>query len=501
MSQTSKLYRLKDFVTRANTRLVDFVHLSDSNGLYNGAGWDTGLVDMLLTALDSTAWTASAPSKMYASGLHGYGEGNGTNGGGNGVGYGVGSDGSTAKTIRYFGDGSKQVGGFVGDEAPFNISAVWHSASDPGTSSGAKNHLREVWWQSTTVPGTQPAAFVSLGVQPANPLGLGKDTTNQLQYQLWHAEWTTADAPSLGNLSFQTLRHPLGSGGGVGIGGFYTLVTHGKAVSTVNVNTPFTIDFPTDAGRLDTDGLSVRLFASASSAAQYPVAAFFHRFVRKNATSGFAVSSLYSAGGAKASDCLNYLQNVQGATCIQNYLKCLTHQQRAKSQEPCVVIPILFGTNDANGGRTKAQYKQDVSDIMAFIRTQWTTLGYSPTNLLFMVMPALPYSATDTLADYRVAARELAASYTDVCSFDVTDVISYDTLNTNYNTSTIPCFSFTSGPVKDVYHLRVDTTDSNTYRTIGQYIASEISDAQRPATGLPLATKLQVVGLLFNGVV
>ena len=499
MSYTTHAYRLKEFLNQIPTRLVDFVNLGDSNMLKDSAGWDTGVASMIFEYLNNWSWGPSSPSAMYATGLHSFGEGSGTTADGSGMGWGLGADGATSQTIRHLSDGGCRVGGFIGDEAPFAISGFWHSAGDPGPTGAPsnKNHMREVWWQSTTVPNTNPASTIGLMIQPQNPLGIGKTTNGALQYQLWAAKWTAADAPSLGNQTFYRLRHPGGSGSGAlmgGVGGIFSFVTHGAASSGVDTEAPFTIDIPVDGARADDDGISVRWNGSDTSAAVYPFAGFFQRFVRTNATWGFSVSDLYATGGADVWDCMNYVTNVQGNTCIRNYLKCVTKHQRSKSQAPMVVFPIMFGMNDWGGTpMPEASHKTYMIQLIDALRTAWIDNGYDPDNILFALVPSHMPDSGDSIIPYRRACAQIARQYRDVCCLDLSDITSYTTLNTNTGTAS-PGF-YSAG---DKYHLWTSTTANNSYRALGVLLSGVVETAPRPSTYKPRAAAT-VLKTVFDG--
>jgi hypothetical protein len=507
LSYTTNAYRLKQFLDRIPTRLVDFAILGDSNTLHGGSGWDMGISSMVFEYLNGWSWGPSSPSSMYATGLHAFGEGGGTNAEGSGLGWGLGADGSTSQVIRHLSSGGTKVGGFEGDEDPSGISGFWHSALDPGPtgSPSTRNPMRECVWLSTSNPATNPGGNLGMMLQPQNPLGIGKITNGELQYQLWAAKWTTADAPSLGPVTFFRLRHPSGSAGGELLSGgsedadgIYSFTTHGAASSTVDTEAPFVITVPVDGSRADTDGLAFRWNGTASSAASYPFAGFFQRVVLKNREYGFAVSALYSCGGADVWDCMNYVTNVQGQTPIQNYFKCLTKHQRSKSQDPMVVVPIAFGMNDWGGTpMTAANHKTYMKQLMTAIRTAWTANGYTSRNLLFVLIPSHPPDAGDSIQPYREVCSQLAREYIDVCCLDLLDVTTYATLNSNLTGGTYPSHAGTVGS-PDRSHLKTGDTANNSYRELGKLLASGVVDPSVPTPTVTPSKQAVVAAVLLE---
>jgi hypothetical protein len=455
---TRNLGIVRDFLNRSRTRLVDVVLMSDSNGLYQAAGWDTGLRRLLARMY---------PDACYSTGLFGCGESQGQ-----GLGHGPGgtSDGTNSDTIRYNAYRGSALDARAG-AAPAGISGVWSTSFDTGNSSGNRNQvIEEVYWVSTASPTANPAGTFGMRLYDTNAVGYSQDATHQLQYQVWAAKWTTADAPVLIDQNVQLLN---ATGGHQS---FVALTTHGQP-STVLTAVPFTADWPTGYSAPNAQGLIARWFGTNTLATTYPFMASFQRVVRKNATAGWGFQTFYGVGGSKAAELDSYL-SAMGTTKLQHYRDCMCSQQGIGSNH--VLCWIIIGANDYLTV-SAATFKSNLASIISRVRTAWGDTELYPGNVLRFVLQVdhpLGYGTNDTQAAYRQVAAELAAENpTDVASLDIHDVVTIKELTDKFGSGLVPRYD--ANNVSGSAHLAVGAiaqTDES-YTAVALRLADLIADS------------------------
>lgn len=455
------LSMVKRFLDNCKTQFVDVVGVTDSNGLYGGTGWDTGLGRML---------NRMYPDRCYSSGLFGFGEGNSL-----GVGHGVGAGGTATNSdlTRFRAGGSGGGQDDRGGSAPAAFSDFWSTSFDTGNSVGTRNTvLQEAYWASTTSPRTHPALYNGLGLCDNAPVGTSLDFAHQLQYQVWLGKWTTASAPNLTDQPFFMLKN-----GAVVSGGVKYFNTDGAAANGVDFDYPFTFDFPIDSTALTASGIEARWNGTASQIHHYPFYGVFQRFIRTNAGSGWGSQQLYACGGSTSADASTWITNL-GDTKLSNYLYCLTQNSRAKEFPFSVLVWIVLGANDAGQSRTKAQFKSSITSIINSFKNCWDfTCGFDTDKIGFIIMVDHQRSLTnDDQEGYRSAAMEIAVEDNSgrTASLDLNECISYDLLNRNYTSLSVPTYAANSSDT-DRAHLLVKSTSEDSYTSVA-YLVGNLLD-------------------------
>lgn len=449
---------IKKFLDQCKTEFVDIVCVSDSNGLFGGTGWDTGLVRMLQRMY---------PDKCYSSGLFGFGEGNSV-----GVGHGVGTGalGSDSDLTSFRAGAS---GGGQDDRAgsaPAFCKDFWSTDFDTGNGSGVRNTvLQETYWASTTSPRTHPALYNGLRLCDKAPVGTSLDAAHQIQYQVWLAKFTAASAPNLTSQPFFFLKN-----GSLVSGGIQNFATGSAASDLMSADSPFTFTYPVNSTPVNSSGIEARWNGTASQQHHYPFYAAFQRFVRSNALSGWGSQHLYACGGSHSGNAYDWI-NTLDSTKLSNYFSCVTYQARAVESPFQTLVWIVLGANDVTASRTKAQFKTSIENLIIKIRTAWVDFcGFDQDRIAFAIM--VDHQRTigkDDQEDYRKAAMEIAVEdqYKLVASVDLNECISYDALDKNFASSAIPTYDLNNSD-SGRSHLKVTSSALDSYTNVSYLLAN-----------------------------
>ena len=455
---TRNLGIVHDFLDRSKTRLVDVVLLSDSNGLYGASGWDTGLRRLL---------EYMYPDTCYSTGLFGCGEAFGQ---GQGHGPGGTGDGTGVDTIRYNAYRGTALDARAGS-APSGISNVWSTSFDAGNSFGTRNQvIEEVYWASTAAPTANPGGAFGMRLYDQNSVGYSQDTVHQLQYQLWAARWTTADAPVLVD-QYMHLLTPTG-----GTQAFVAYTTHGQPATELTA-VPFTADWPTGYSAPNAQGLIARWFGTNTLPATYPFMASFQRVIRKNATAGWGFQTFYAVGGSKAAEVDTYLASM-GNTKLRHYRDCLCSNQGIASNH--VLCWIILGANDYLTV-SSTTFKSNIASIISKLRLAWGDTELYPNNVLRFVLQVdhpMGYDTKDNQADYRKVVAELAAENpTDVAALDVSDVVTIKELTEKYGSGLVPRYDLNSQSGSAHLASASLTRTDESYTAVARRLADLIADS------------------------
>jgi hypothetical protein len=484
MGHSSKLDELKLFLDTCKTSMLDIVGVCDSNGIYGGAsgnstGWNTAISRMMTRMYCDTC---------YSSGLFAFGEADSQ---GQGHGVGSGGAGTSRDTINFRAGAGSAYDDRSGIHA--SLSPQWDLTFDVGNDSGNRNKvIQPCYWASTASPRASPMLQNGITMYDNNPVGDSRTTAKQLQYQAWLAKFTTADAPSLTGVRFVPLKNGSALANGVGtppvsVGGV-TFATH-AAASTHIPTDPFTFTYPVESSDVTGNGIEMRMVPLSAGLAQYyPTYAVFQRFVRTNATTGWASQMLYSVGGSRSDEAFAWLDAL-GQDALGFYLGCLLQQQFAKVGYGRILVWIGLGANDVTP-TSAGDYKTYIDSIMNTFRGALATAGLdTEADLRFVICTDHPRSSPDDMADFRAVSRELAEENDDAYAIDLTEVTSYGELYSNYATVTAPCYDANSN-VTDRSHLRTSFTPaSDSYTVLGWRMAALIDGASPVVSvsgGLPL---------------
>lgn len=231
-----------------------------------------------------------------------------------------------------------------------------------------------------------------------------------------------------------------------------------------------TVDLP--AGERGFD-VAVKYRLPSGSAAVGPNMILSSRVENPNALSGYSISHFYAVGGQSLWDMAEYLKT-NSLRSIANYLSDVRRLQVLAGQKPILVIYINSGVNDKNETSTPSQgwrsdsdpdgatsYLDNLEAIRDRLIDAYQFNGYDKNELFFLVMPSHPIIDPDDseLASYRKAAKAFCAS--PRCSMvDLTQITSYTEISTN---------GWYSGGT-DVNHLLVSGSNELAKRVIDKYV-------------------------------
>lgn len=372
-------------------RKIDFIGLSDSNQVYNGAGWDHGFnyaLSQHLTMYGTSILATQAPGNigyLFNREL----DGNWTNGT-----YGS-NTGALAAHEAYM---------------PLNFSSDYYGYSniaDAYTRNGFVNN----------------AGMIVLVGCPLN-------ISHNLRGHMWYGTFkATGDG-------YMSLGWRQSGGTSSNLAGPYDIDTEDGAFA----NTVLEATLDLAAGdRSSLSGVKFRyLYQDGSTRLNGKAWIGYQRVTDLDVVNGFSYHTFAAMPSESAYDLLYALTSgaASSNTFKQFFFKEATDEQGTSDR--IAVFCINHGMNDQNetgtsigpiGGydnSSKDGYKDNILGIIAEIDARWQALGYDLNNCFYIVMPAHPYGSgtypnytpSTNITYYRDALLEISASNNRVCYAD-----------------------------------------------------------------------------------
>jgi hypothetical protein len=386
----------------AQTRRVDFIYVSDSNGQYNGWGWASGFT----VALGNKYGLYASPVYPQEAGGTAY---------------------STA--------GNPLFDAIAG--------ATGATTGAPSAQAPFAMPYASYLFQATSSIGNSNGLYLRIAPTDANGVAFnGFNSAANLRY--WMGYGTFAS----GGGSFKpAARYDVSP---------YTALVTG---STVNVHTGTDGQGITSlslAAASRAHDVSFRWQLPGGTASVASTTELWQRLENQDATAGISITELYAKAGK---DLYDYATTFNGYTQAQwtNYFNTVTYQQVQAGKTPTVVFFINSGDNDINDVRTSigpigglanntaAGYADNLAACVNAITAAWTGAGLQIGNngspgLYFLIVPSHVYGNPDnsTLISMRAAAASYATGKANMSFVDLAALVPYTELIANGGYSAAP---------------------------------------------------------------